>query len=93
MLHMIDCYLGVEADVNFEPLRPYRGYHRAFEFSLSLPMDPTCQVIGEAEINFHPKTASNRYNVMNVWNRMAPKLRNNRQRTQAVTFVLDAIRN
>lgn len=89
MVHLIDTYLGVDADVNAEALDRYRCYREPFDSGLFRPYDPAA-VATEDDISFHPRMASNPDNIMNMWNQIAPSLRALRERAQATTYVMDA---
>jgi cyclopropane fatty-acyl-phospholipid synthase-like methyltransferase len=88
MVHMIDTYLGVDEDVNYEATSRFSGYKEAFDAGFFLPYDPS-QVAAVEDIKFNPTMASNPDNVMNIWNSMAPTMRPLRAKSAAVTYVMD----
>jgi SAM-dependent methyltransferase len=73
-VHLIDTYLGLDSEINAEPLARFRAYRRVFTTGQFRPFKPA-DVIEEAEVCFHPRLASNPDNVMNEWNRVAPTLK------------------
>lgn len=91
MVHLIDTYLGIDPEINAEPRARFRAYRRVFETGQFRPFDPV-QVMDESDVSFHPRMASNPDNIMNEWNHAAPALRHIRERAQACSFIMDAIR-